>query len=103
MIGLFINPVPGPKLHLLFSASWQIVRVRSRNKTQGHGHHHVSMLLHEAKGGCDNASSGIFPEGKTGKMGYPQKKFGYTCVPSDNQLKLLTDHLVLVLPSLKHI
>ena len=33
----------------------------------------------------------------------PQKKFGYTCVPSDNQLKLLTDHLVLVLPSLKHI
>ena len=47
--------------------------------------------------------SGIFPEGKTGKMGYPQKKFGYTCVPSDNQLKLLTDHLVLVLPSLKHI
>ena len=47
--------------------------------------------------------SGIFPEGKTGKMGYPQKKFGYTCVPSDNQLKLLTDHLVLVLPSVKHI
>ena len=49
------------------------------------------------------AHAGIFPEGKTGKMGYPQKKFGYTCVPSDNQLKLLTDHLVLVLPSLKHI
>ena len=47
--------------------------------------------------------SGIFPAGKTGKMGYPQKKFGYTGVPSDNQLKLLTDHLVLVLPSLKHI
>ena len=53
-------------------------------------YHHISTRL------------GIFPEGETGKMGYPQKKFGYTCVPSDNQLKLLADHLVLVLPSLKH-